>query len=116
MIGEERGVVAVPNAALRADSELDVVAEVVGISPDSLRAQLRDFPRNALVAFVQRGSTVVATPVLIGLTDYDYSAVREGLAEGDTVVILPTSGLLADQARRQQWIQRRVGGGPLGGN
>jgi hypothetical protein len=68
------------------------------------------------VAFVSSNNTVRAVPVEIGLTDYDYSAVRSGLTEGDTVLILPTSGLLADQARRQQWIQRRVGGGPLGGN
>jgi HlyD family secretion protein len=116
LIGEERGVVAVPNAALREDRELELVAEVIGLSSDSLRAQLRDFPSGALVAFVSSNNTVRAVPVEIGLTDYDYSAVRSGLTEGDTVLILPTSGLLADQARRQQWIQRRVGGGPLGGN
>lgn len=116
LIGEERDVLAVPNAALREDRDLEVVAEVVGLSIDSLRAQLRDFPSGALVAFVATDSTVRAVPVQIGLTDYDYSAVRSGLSEGDTVLILPTSGLLADQARRQEWIQRRVGGGPLGGN
>lgn len=116
LIGEERGVLAVPNAALRGDRDLEAVAEVVGLTMDSLRAQLRDFPSGALVAFVSKSNTVRAVPVEIGLTDYDYSAVRTGLAEGDTVLILPTSGLLADQARRQQWIQRRVGSGPLGGN
>jgi HlyD family secretion protein len=116
LIGEERAVVAVPNTALREDRDLEVVAEVVGLSLDSLRAQLRDFPSGALVAFVTNNDTIRAVPVEIGLTDYDYSAVRSGLSEGDTVVILPTSGLLADQARRQEWIQRRVGGGPLGGN
>ena len=56
------------------------------------------------------------TPVRTGLTDYDWSVVQEGLSAGDQVLILPTSGLLADQQRRQQWIQQRVGGGPLGRN
>lgn len=116
LIGEERGVQAVPNTALREDRDLDQVATLVGLTTDQIRGQLRDFPRGAFVAFVQRGDSIRATPVQIGLTDYDYSAVRSGLSEGDTVVILPTSGLLADQARRQEWIQRRVGGGPLGGN
>jgi HlyD family secretion protein len=116
LIGEERGVIAVPNTALREDRDLDQVAGLVGLTTDAIRGQLRDFPRGAFVAFVQRGDSVRAVPVEIGLTDYDYSAVRSGLSEGDTVIILPTSGLLADQARRQEWIQRRVGGGPLGGN
>jgi HlyD family secretion protein len=56
-----------------------------------------------------------AVPVRTGLTDYDYTAVLDGLAVGDTVIVLPTAGLLEAQERRQQWIRRRVGS-PLGGN
>ena len=44
--------------------------------------------------------SIRAVPVTTGLTDYDYSAVREGLSPGDTVLILPTAGLLQDQAHR----------------
>lgn len=116
MIGEARGVPAVPTTALRDDADVEAVAELVGLSPDSISAQLRDFPRGAFVAFVRTGGRLRAQAVRMGLTDYDYAEVLDGLVVGDTVVILPTSGLLADQARRQEWIQRRVGGGPLGGN
>lgn len=116
LIGESRGVLAVPNAALRENRDLDAVAELLGIAPDSLQAQLGSLPPGALVAFVSRGGAVHPVAVTLGLTDYDFSAVEAGLAVGDSVIVLPTSGLLADQARRQEWIQRRVGGGPLGGN
>lgn len=116
MIGQERDAVAVPNTALRDPAELDAAADFLGISRDSLRAQLRSVPSGAFVVFTMDGGTIRAVPVRTGLTDFDYSTVREGLASGDTVLILPTAGLLQDQARRQEWIQRRVGGGPLGGN
>lgn len=116
MIGEERDALAVPNTALRDPAELDAAADFLGISRDSLRAQLRSVPSGAFVVFTVDGGSIRAVPVRTGLTDFDYSTVREGLSSGDTVLILPTAGLLEDQARRQEWIQRRVGGGPLGGN
>lgn len=116
MIGEEREAVAVPNTALRDPKELDAAADFLGISRDSLKAELRNVPTGAWVVFTMDGGRIRAVPVTTGLTDYDYSAVREGLSPGDTVLILPTAGLLQDQARRQEWAQRRAGGGPFGGN
>lgn len=116
MIGEEREAVAVPNTALRDPKELDAAADFLGISRDSLKAELRNVPTGAWVVFTMDGGRIRAVPVTTGLTDYDYSAVREGLSPGDTVLILPTAGLLQDQARRQQWAQQRAGGGPFGGN
>ncbi|HRN52310.1 MAG TPA: efflux RND transporter periplasmic adaptor subunit [Gemmatimonadaceae bacterium] len=116
MIGEERDAVAVPNTALRDPRELDAAADFLGISRDSLKAELRNVPPGAFVVFTMDGGRIRAVPVTTGLTDYDYSAVREGLSPGDTVLILPTAGLLQDQARRQEWAQRRAGGGPFGGN
>lgn len=116
MIGEERDAVAVPNTALRDPKELDAAADFLGISRDSLKAELRNVPTGAWVVFTMDGGRIRAVPVTTGLTDYDYSAVREGLSPGDTVLILPTAGLLQDQARRQQWAQQRAGGGPFGGN
>jgi len=116
MIGEEREAVAVPNTALRDPRELDAAADFLGISRDSLKAELRNVPPGAFVVFTMDGGRIRAVPVTTGLTDYDYSAVREGLSPGDTVLILPTAGLLQDQARRQEWAQRRAGGGPFGGN
>jgi HlyD family secretion protein len=115
-VAEVKQAVAVPNQALRDPSEIGTVAALLGVSADSLAAQVEGLDPRALVVFRMSGGQPVLTPVRTGLTDYDYTVVLEGLSAGDRVLILPTAGLLADQARRQEWIQRRVGGGPLGGN
>lgn len=114
-IGVARNAVAVPNQALRDPAEVADVSHLVGISADSLKMMAADLDPRQLVVFAVRDDTIRLVPVNVGLTDYDFSVVEQGLTEGETVLILPTSGLLADQARRQEWIQRRVGGGPLGG-
>jgi HlyD family secretion protein len=65
------------------------------------------------VAFVLRNSVPRATAVETGLTDFDYTAVVAGLEEGDTLVVLPTSGLIEELQRREEWARARAGG-PLG--
>jgi HlyD family secretion protein len=73
-------------------------------------------PRNnqSYVVFALRGGTVIATPVKTGLTDQDYIEVTSGVAEGDTVLVLPTASLVQSQ---QQFLQRfrNVTGGGLPG-
>jgi hypothetical protein len=49
-------------------------------------------------------------PVRAGLTDFDYTAILGGLSATDSVYLLPTAGLLEEQAQRRGWIQERVGG------
>jgi hypothetical protein len=53
------------------------------------------------------------TPVLIqtGLTDQDYIEVTRGLAEQDTVLVLPSASLLSAQRDMRQRTQRMTGGG-----
>lgn len=119
LIGEELGVPAVPNVALRDPAEpgnLATLAQLVGMNQATLEEQLKEIGGRDLIAFTRRNDTVRVVSVRTGLTDFDYSSVVDGLKLGDTVVILPTEGLLTDQQRRQEWIQRRVGGGPLGNN
>ncbi len=108
---------AVPNTALRDPSDVASVSEMIGVPADSLDAQSRalELGDRDLVVFTVSNGIVRLAAVRTGLTDFDYSAVESGLEVGDSVLILPTAGLLADQARRQEWVQRRVGGGPLGG-
>ncbi len=67
------------------------------------------------VVFAIRGGKPTAVSVLTGLTDFDYTAVLEGLEPGDSVLVLPTAGLLEDQAERERNIRERVGG-PLQSN
>jgi HlyD family secretion protein len=129
-IGAMRGVVAVPNAALRSAEDAPLALSLLGLPPESVAAlvdgAVRPAPgdppagdaaegdpppdRGRYVAFVLRGGE--PTPVLVraGLTDFDYTAVLAGIAPGDTVLILPTSGLIEEQQQRQQWVRERVGG------
>jgi HlyD family secretion protein len=115
-IGEELEALAVPNPALRDPADVEATALYLGLSPDSLKREMDNVDRRDLIVFTVSNGVLKAVPVRPGLTDFDYTVVREGLALGDSVLILPTAGLLADQARRQEWIDRRVGGGPLGGD
>ena len=124
-IGSRRGVLAVPNAALRTRSDVVSAAAVLGIEMDTVRAQLaagreqlrtrresteggeaRDF-----IVFVLRDGAPTAVPIRTGLTDLDYSEVVAGLAASDSVFML--SGLGSVQGL--QGGGQRGRGGPSGG-
>jgi HlyD family secretion protein len=60
------------------------------------------------VVFVLRDGMPHAVPIRTGLTDFDYTAVLSGLSESDSVVILPSAGLIEDLQRRQERIRERV--------
>jgi HlyD family secretion protein len=61
------------------------------------------------VVFRVRGGTPVAVAIRAGLTDFDYTAVLAGLSEGDSVALLPTSGLVEEQQRREENARQRAG-------
>jgi hypothetical protein len=65
------------------------------------------------VVFRLRNGVPRAVAVETGLTDFDYTAVRSGLEEGDSLVVLPTSGLIEELQRREEWARERAGS-PLG--
>lgn len=62
--------------------------------------------------FALRDGVAVPVSVQTGLTDLDYSEVVSGLSVGDTVLVLPSSSLLASQQRMQEFLDRRAGGLP----
>jgi HlyD family secretion protein len=64
------------------------------------------------IVFVLRDGAPAAVPVRTGLTDLDYSEVMSGLSAGDTVLVLPSAGLLASQREFQERMAGRVGGLP----
>jgi len=72
--------------------------------PDTTGAETR-------VTFVLRNGRATPLHVLVGLTDLDYTEVLSGLSERDTVLILPTSGLVNDLDKQQKKAQTRAGGG-----
>lgn len=66
------------------------------------------------IVFVKRGDTPVPVRVQTGLTDLDYSEVVSGLAAGDSVLVLPSAGLVQSQQEMQERLQRMNGGGVPG--
>ncbi len=57
---------------------------------------------NRYWVFVQKDDgSIKAVNVETGLTDLDYSEVRKGLKNGETVILLPSSGLVQAQQRLQ---------------
>jgi HlyD family secretion protein len=61
-----------------------------------------------------RDGALTGVTIRTGLTDFSYVSVLEGLSETDSVLILPTAGLLEQQANWQNWARRRASG-PLSG-
>jgi hypothetical protein len=66
------------------------------------------------IVFVLREGQPTAVAIRTGLTDLDYSEVRNGLTDADTVLILPSASLMQSQA---EWSERmnRMGGGGIPG-
>jgi HlyD family secretion protein len=64
------------------------------------------------IVFVLRNGQPTPVEVRTGLTDLDYSEVRSGLTASDTVLILPSAGLLASQEEDRARASRMAGGVP----
>jgi HlyD family secretion protein len=109
-VGRRDGVLAIPNAALRTPEDVASAAGVLGVPEPDVGERRGDY-----LVFALRGDDG-PTPVWVrtGLTDLDFSEVEEGLAPGDSVLILPSASLVRSQ---QQWKERvrRVFGGGLPG-
>jgi hypothetical protein len=126
-------VLAVPTSALRTPRDVTTAALQVGVSEAQVREQLggaggqKDPPaagqaghRKAEAAyafggdywvFVKRDGKPVAVGVRTGLTDLDHSEVISGLTDADSVLLLPSSGLVESQQRMREQM-RRFGGMP----
>jgi len=67
------------------------------------------------VVFVRRDGAPFAVNVTTGLTDLDYSEVVSGLTLRDSVLILPSTGLVESQKEFNERMQRITGGGGIPG-
>lgn len=61
------------------------------------------------VVFVQREGAITPQFIRTGITDLDWSEVRSGLAEGDSVVLLPSASLIQAQQGLQERMSRNSG-------
>ncbi len=79
------------------------------------RPQSNDYQfGGSYVVFLDTPDGPRATPVRTGLTDLDYSEVISGLKLGDSVLVLPSSSLIASQEEFKSRIQSITGGGMPG--
>jgi hypothetical protein len=67
------------------------------------------------IVFVKRGGQVTPVRVRTGVTDLDYSEVKSGLTEQDTVLLLPSASLVQSQQDMKDRFQRMTGGGGVPG-
>ena len=115
-------VLTVPVAALRTDRDLASTARLLGRPEQELAAEVgrahseRGPGADAASRLggqywvvVRRGDGWTATRVATGLTDLDRVEVIQGLAEGDQVALLPSSGLTESQDQMKDFMQRRGG-------
>jgi len=67
------------------------------------------------VVFVKRGAQITPVNIRTGLTDLDYSEVVAGLQVGDSVLVLPSAGMIQSQQDMKERINRVTGGGGVPG-
>jgi HlyD family secretion protein len=67
------------------------------------------------VVFVKRGSQITPAWISTGLTDMDYSEVISGVSESDSVLVLPSAGLVQSQQESRERFNRITGGGAVPG-
>ena len=94
-------------------------------SPAATGAQPRQRPGGRIARTAQGTSRYIVfvsrngkpTPVWIrtGLTDLDYSEVLQGLTASDSVLVLPSAGLVQSQQESRERMNRITGGGAVPG-
>jgi len=67
------------------------------------------------IVFVKRNTQVTPVWIRTGLTDLDYSEVLEGLTPSDSVLVLPSAGLVQSQQDMRERFNRVTGGGAVPG-
>jgi HlyD family secretion protein len=117
----------VPVTALRTERDVETTASITGLDPAVIHAALDEtgsgdatatqkseresasrFGGNFWVV-VDRNGALQAVPIATGITDLDRVEVTAGLKEGDTVLVLPSSGLVEAQERLQNFMRSRSG-------
>jgi len=117
----------IPVTALRTERDVATTATILGIEQDAIRARLADAGmamegnpqrtaresaaslRGNFWVVAQRQGALEPVPVATGVTDLDRVELVSGLAEGDLVLVLPSSSLLETQERLQNFMRGRGG-------
>jgi len=70
--------------------------------------------RNAQVVFVKTANGLEPRVVRLGVSDFDYAQVLDGLKEGDQVALLSVAEVQAKRSEDQNRLRQRIGGGMPG--
>ena len=127
-IARSENVMTVPVMALRTERDLESTASILGVDEAEIRDALKVATQDTAAPRGERGGdyrfggkfwVVVDTDgafefrnVVTGITDLDRVEIAEGLGDGDSILILPSTHLVETQQELQKWITRRVGGVP----
>jgi HlyD family secretion protein len=103
-VGERRGVIAVPNAALRTEQDMGSAAQVLGLDPDAVRQQVADARQARQEQQGSFGGTAA--------TDVEQGPRRETISMRGQEIELP-EGVTAEQVRAM-FQKMREHGGPQG--
>jgi HlyD family secretion protein len=79
------------------------------------RSRGTDASGGRYIVFVKRNGRPAPVWIRTGLTDLDYSEVVHGLAQGDSVYILPSASLVQSQQDLKQRVNQITGGGGVPG-
>jgi HlyD family secretion protein len=117
----------IPVTALRTERDVATTAAIIGLDEAAIRERIgagdpdaaASEPRTAresaaglrggLWVVADRNGTLEPVPVSTGVTDLDRVEITSGLAEGETVLVLPSSSLLETQERLQNFMRGRGG-------
>jgi len=120
-------VLTVPVTSLRTERDVDTTASITGLDAAAIRAKLGTSAgqgtgsqdgsaRESAARFggsfwvvVDRNGVLEAVPIVTGITDLDRVEVTKGLAEGESVLVLPSSSLVEAQERLQDFMRSRGG-------
>ena len=126
-VARRENVLTVPVTALRTERDIDTTAAIIGVDAASIRASVAPAGATAGPAsggtasenavglggafwvVVDRSGTMTPVPIVTGMTDLDRVEVKQGLAAGDVVLVLPSSSLIETQERLQNFMRSRGG-------
>jgi HlyD family secretion protein len=126
-VARRENALTVPVTALRTERDVDTTASIIGVDAATIRARVdqagADAPDNTsrsarenaaslsgvFWVVVDRKGVFEPVPIVTGMTDLDRVEVTAGLAEGDEVLVLPSSSLIETQERLQNFMRGRGG-------
>jgi hypothetical protein len=86
-----------------------------GLGGAGRRTRGTDASGGRYIVFVKRNGSPTPVWIRTGLTDLDYSEVIHGLAQGDSVYVLPSASLVQSQQDLKQRVNQITGGGGVPG-